>query len=164
MCDLFFPHVIKPFLYLHCAHCSTANSPFFHVGTLLSLRENPFPNCCRPPLRSTLIILQAESERASRRQNAGWGPTTSTRCSSTSGLNQSSGSSVQMEQRGGAVGRPGNMIKDPAAWLRSSSCEWNNRERPSLVLNSPDGGETSVCGGEESEALPCDREKIKDRR
>ncbi len=31
-----------------------------------------------------------------------------------------------------------------------------------MVLNSPDGGETRACGGEESEALPCDREKIKD--
>lgn len=30
------------------------------------------------------------------------------------------------------------------------------------MLNSPDGGETRVCGGEETEALPCDREKIKD--
>lgn len=60
VCDLFSPHVIKPFLYLHCAYCTTANRPFFHVGTLLSLRENPFSNCCRPPLRSTLIILQAQ--------------------------------------------------------------------------------------------------------
>lgn len=30
------------------------------------------------------------------------------------------------------------------------------------MLNSPDRDETQVCGGEESEALPCDREKIKD--
>ncbi len=102
---LFFS-VIKIRVYLHFAYCTTLTSPFCSVGRLLSLRENPFCNCCRPPPhRSTLIILEAE-ERESREGNAGWGPTTGTRCSTTSGLNQSSGASVRMEQRGCAVGSP----------------------------------------------------------
>lgn len=39
-------------------------------------------------------------------ERTAWQPTTGTRCSTTSGLNQSSGASVWMEQRGCAVGRP----------------------------------------------------------
>lgn len=161
--------VIKTLPYLHFAYCTTVTSPFCSLRRLLSLRENPFSNCRRPTPHKKYTDYSAgrerasDRERASRQQNAGWGPTTSTRCSTTSGLNQSSGASVWMEQREVVLlTGPGNMIKEPAAWLRCSPYEWNNREGQTLVLNSPDGGETGVCGGEESEVLPCDREKIKD--
>lgn len=57
---------------------------------------------------------------------------------------------------------PADMIKETAAWLRRSSCEWNNRAE--AEPSSPDGDEARGRGGEESQALLCDGEKIKDRR
>lgn len=57
---------------------------------------------------------------------------------------------------------PADMIKELAAWLRRSSCEWNNRA--AAEPSSPDGGETRGRGGEESQPLPCDGKKIKERR
>lgn len=162
--------VISPeciFLYLHFARRRTHARRQVHfrtLGELLSRRENPFSDRSRlPPPRSNTLIIR-EWARESRQENAGWGATTGKRCGATSGLNQSRGSSVWMEPSGRAAGRPGNMIKEPVAWLRRSSCEWSNGRRQSLALNSPDRDETQECGGEESRALPCDREKIKDWR
>lgn len=102
-------------MYLHLARRRTHARRQVHFRTLeelLPMKENPFSDCSRPPPRqrsNTLIIRERVRERG--QENAGTG----TRCGATSGLNQSRGSSVWMEPSGRAAGRPGNMIKEPAA-------------------------------------------------
>lgn len=100
--------------------CIFKNSESFtSLKKLPSLRENQFSAIFFN------VVVHWLFEGQSGQENAGWGAGTGTSSRAISGLNQPSGSLVQLEQRGCDVGRASHMIKEGSAWLRCWSCEWN---------------------------------------